>query len=409
LPAHLRRGTLGPKHLAKRILYRYVPRELLDRPKQGVGIPLAAWLRDGRRELVRDYLSPARIRAAGIMDTELVDAVVSGFYDGDEGLARPLWLLLTFEMWREHWASSSPLPARRGEQRPEKRFVPVEHPLHVVVRSHVAFRDLAEPAPLRRVCEQLPDRRDHLVERADDAADRTAVDARAAVDERDGRLAQAPRLQEGIREALAFRRVHEQRGPFEIGVHLRIRHETFELQVRQARRALPDLVVQPALQDVAPAHHSEPVFRQGLGEVEEKVGTLDVPDRGNPQHALLRQRARRRRRLVAVRDQHGFATGFLPYFLLLQRVLHDDAVDVAQAVAEHPAVAAEADLRRAGHGEDRLAPVAPAVVRQHARDHSGAALVHDVGLHALQRAPQAREPRRQESQHRNPRVRPEGL
>lgn len=104
LPAHLRRGTLGPKHLAKRILYRYVPRELLDRPKQGFGIPLAAWLRDGLRELVRDYLSPARIRAAGIMDTELVDAVVSGFYDGDEGLARPLWLLLTFEMWREHWA-----------------------------------------------------------------------------------------------------------------------------------------------------------------------------------------------------------------------------------------------------------------------------------------------------------------
>ena len=45
LPPRLRRGPLGPKHLLKKILYSYVPRELVDRPKQGFAIPLDSWLR----------------------------------------------------------------------------------------------------------------------------------------------------------------------------------------------------------------------------------------------------------------------------------------------------------------------------------------------------------------------------
>jgi asparagine synthase (glutamine-hydrolysing) len=103
LPPHLRRGSLGPKHLLKSILYRYVPRELVDRPKQGFAIPLDHWLKTDLKELVHTYLGSERINAAGIMDPALVQAAVTGFYRGDTLLSRPLWLLLAFEMWRENW------------------------------------------------------------------------------------------------------------------------------------------------------------------------------------------------------------------------------------------------------------------------------------------------------------------
>jgi asparagine synthase (glutamine-hydrolysing) len=103
LPAHLRRGHLGPKHLLKSILYRYVPRELVDRPKQGFGIPLDNWLKYDLKELVSDYLSQARIRKAGIMNANLVNQSVQRFYKGDKTLADPVWFLLAFEMWRENW------------------------------------------------------------------------------------------------------------------------------------------------------------------------------------------------------------------------------------------------------------------------------------------------------------------
>ncbi len=103
LPTHLRNGALGRKHLLKKILYRHVPRALVDRPKQGFAIPLEQWLRDDLRELTRDYLASARIRKAGILDDSVVQHVVDGFYRGDRKLTTQLWFLLAFEMWREEW------------------------------------------------------------------------------------------------------------------------------------------------------------------------------------------------------------------------------------------------------------------------------------------------------------------
>ncbi len=101
LPMHLRRGALGPKHILKRILYRHVPRGLVDRPKQGFTIPLEAWLRGELGDLVQDHLSDARVRAAGVFNPVVVRHLVEDFYAGDGKLTVMLWYLLAFEMWRD--------------------------------------------------------------------------------------------------------------------------------------------------------------------------------------------------------------------------------------------------------------------------------------------------------------------
>jgi asparagine synthase (glutamine-hydrolysing) len=103
LPHHLRRGAMGSKHILKSILYRYVPRELVDRRKHGFGIPLDSWLRSELRELAGDYLSEHRIRAAGIMDPRPIQRLSADFYAGNRHLKSPLWFALAFEMWRECW------------------------------------------------------------------------------------------------------------------------------------------------------------------------------------------------------------------------------------------------------------------------------------------------------------------
>lgn len=104
LPPHLRRGQLGTKHILKSILYRHVPRALVDRPKQGFAIPLDSWLKTDLKDLVTDYLSESRIRNAGVLDNKIVQQLVKNFYAGDNTLGSPLWFLLAFEMWREKWA-----------------------------------------------------------------------------------------------------------------------------------------------------------------------------------------------------------------------------------------------------------------------------------------------------------------
>jgi asparagine synthase (glutamine-hydrolysing) len=103
LPLHLRRGSLGPKHLLKRVLYRHVPRFLVDRPKRGFGIPLDRWLRTDLRGLVNEYLADERIRSAGLMDWKIIRQLLANFDRGDSDLAPPLWFVLAFEMWREQW------------------------------------------------------------------------------------------------------------------------------------------------------------------------------------------------------------------------------------------------------------------------------------------------------------------
>ncbi len=117
LPLAMRRGPLGPKHLLRRVLYRHVPRELLERPKQGFGIPLASWLRGELAPLVHECLAPARIRDAGLFDPQTVARCVANFREGGPANDRldmqRLWYLIAFELWRERWMET-------GEARPTR-------------------------------------------------------------------------------------------------------------------------------------------------------------------------------------------------------------------------------------------------------------------------------------------------
>jgi asparagine synthase (glutamine-hydrolysing) len=107
LPLAMRRGALGTKHLLRKILYKHVPRELIERPKQGFAIPLAAWLRTDLAPLVDEYLAPERIRAGGLFDPGEVRRAIANFREGGTGNDRldvqKVWLLLAFEMWRSRW------------------------------------------------------------------------------------------------------------------------------------------------------------------------------------------------------------------------------------------------------------------------------------------------------------------
>jgi asparagine synthase (glutamine-hydrolysing) len=107
LPLSMRRGALGTKHLMRKILYRHVPRELIERPKQGFAIPLSRWLRGDLAPLIDQYLSPSRVRAGGLFDPGMVSDTISNFRDGgpknDRLDVQKLWLLIAFEMWRDRW------------------------------------------------------------------------------------------------------------------------------------------------------------------------------------------------------------------------------------------------------------------------------------------------------------------
>jgi asparagine synthase (glutamine-hydrolysing) len=85
----------------RRILYRHVPRELIERPKTGFAIPLAEWLRGDLRPWAEDLLSEGALKRHGDFDPRPVRALWSSFLLGSENSQDQIWNVLMFQAWRQ--------------------------------------------------------------------------------------------------------------------------------------------------------------------------------------------------------------------------------------------------------------------------------------------------------------------
>jgi asparagine synthase (glutamine-hydrolysing) len=91
------------KYLLKKLLARYVPNHLFERPKMGFGVPIDRWLRSDLKTLLLDYLSPARLKKEGLFDETIVENKIKEHLSGKTNHHYRLWALLMWEMWRERW------------------------------------------------------------------------------------------------------------------------------------------------------------------------------------------------------------------------------------------------------------------------------------------------------------------
>ncbi len=91
------------KYLSRRLLARYLPSQLFERPKMGFGIPIDRWFRDGLRDLLLDYLSSDRLRTEGLFDQTVIEKKIREHLSGVADHQYRLWPVLIWEMWRERW------------------------------------------------------------------------------------------------------------------------------------------------------------------------------------------------------------------------------------------------------------------------------------------------------------------
>ena len=97
------RGDQG-KWLLRQVLYQYVPKAMIDRPKMGFGVPIGEWLLGPLREWADGLLAPERLRREGIFDAERVTQVWRDFQAGRTNAQYLLWNILMFQAWQERGA-----------------------------------------------------------------------------------------------------------------------------------------------------------------------------------------------------------------------------------------------------------------------------------------------------------------
>lgn len=103
LPFNYKINQGNKKYLLKQIVHKYLPKELMDRPKMGFGVPLIDWFKDDLKDYLLDYLNEENLRKTGILNPEPVIKMRDNYLSGDSADITKLWYLLVFMLWWERW------------------------------------------------------------------------------------------------------------------------------------------------------------------------------------------------------------------------------------------------------------------------------------------------------------------
>lgn len=91
------------KHILREIVYQYIPKSMMDRPKMGFAIPFENWMMHELKEQVMTYLADQKIEEQGIFDVAEVRQIRTDFFGGKKELGLKVWYLYMFQMWFEKW------------------------------------------------------------------------------------------------------------------------------------------------------------------------------------------------------------------------------------------------------------------------------------------------------------------
>lgn len=101
LPANMKHRDGQSKWALRKILYKYVPRELIERPKMGFEVPIASWLRGPLRDWAEELLARDRLSREGYFNSRLIGQKWSEHLSGSNNWGPQLWNVLIFQSWLE--------------------------------------------------------------------------------------------------------------------------------------------------------------------------------------------------------------------------------------------------------------------------------------------------------------------
>jgi asparagine synthase (glutamine-hydrolysing) len=91
------------KYLLRQVLYKHVPRELVDRPKMGFGIPLESWLRGPLKTWAEELLDSRKLKEQGLLNHTIIKQKWDEHQSGRHNWHHQLWNVIMFQAWHKRW------------------------------------------------------------------------------------------------------------------------------------------------------------------------------------------------------------------------------------------------------------------------------------------------------------------
>ncbi len=99
VPSHLKNRDGMTKWPLQRVLEKYVPRTLFDRPKMGFGVPVGSWMKEELKEWVEELLEPIGLEEQGIFSSHFVQDIWDEHKKGEHDWTGQLWRIVAFQNW----------------------------------------------------------------------------------------------------------------------------------------------------------------------------------------------------------------------------------------------------------------------------------------------------------------------
>lgn len=108
IPASMKMRGATTKHIFKRAINDLVPQALLNRPKQGFGVPVQQWINQELRSYIRDVLRDEKTRGRGHFNKRYVDVLFDEHERGRRDHSMQIWSLFMLELWHRTFMDKSP-------------------------------------------------------------------------------------------------------------------------------------------------------------------------------------------------------------------------------------------------------------------------------------------------------------
>ncbi len=103
LPGRLKAKNGVGKIIMRRLLERYVPGEIINRPKKGFSVPMDQWLRGPLRDWAESLLSTDAVGSTGLLDVASIRKCWESHLRGDRDEGHKIWTVLMFQAWYQKW------------------------------------------------------------------------------------------------------------------------------------------------------------------------------------------------------------------------------------------------------------------------------------------------------------------